>query len=38
MKLTKETGISPADDAGFENLVSRIISLVSETKDTFCVR
>lgn len=33
MKLTKKTANSPADDAGFENLVNRIISLVSKTKN-----
>ena len=33
MKLTKETELLPTDNAGFENLVNRIISLVSKTKD-----
>lgn len=33
MKLTKNTAISSSDDAGFENLVNRIVSLVSKTKD-----
>ena len=33
MKLTKKTAILTSDDAGFESLVSSIVSLVSETKD-----
>ncbi len=33
MTLTKRTDISPTDDTGFENLVNRIISLVTKTKD-----
>lgn len=32
MKPVKQQPILPDDDAGFENLVSRIVSLVSETK------
>ena len=32
MKPTKKTTILPTDDSGFENLVNRIISLVSEAK------
>lgn len=33
MKPIKKTEISPVDDAVFENLVNRIISLVSKTRD-----
>lgn len=33
MKLTKKSSTSPTDDAWFENLVNRIISLVSKAKD-----
>lgn len=33
MKPIKKSAISPADDAGFESLVNRIISLVSKAKD-----
>ncbi len=33
MNSTKKTAILPTDDSGFENLVNRIISLVSETKE-----
>lgn len=34
MKLTKKTDLPPAEDTGFENLVNRIISLVSKTKNS----
>lgn len=32
MKPVKQQPILPDDDAGFENLVNRIVSLVSESK------
>lgn len=32
MKPVKQQPILPDDDSGFENLVNRIVSLVSETK------
>lgn len=34
MKLTKKTDLPPAEDTGFENLVNRIIFLVSKTKNS----
>ena len=33
MKPTKKTSMLPGEDAGFDNLVNRIVSLVSETKN-----